>query len=286
MAATDMFTTDTEGTPIPPAEPITDPVDDTEPFTQDEVQEMLNEAVSGSNEQAQALATQLAQTQQSLARLEGQVSAQPQVAHPEDTTPFADRLVNDPEGVIEQKAKDANADLRERLEASEVRYNQVAHIALIQAEANAVDAEFGAGTYQEILAPQLNAHFANQTGAAANNLADPEWVKVQVNAVKGFKIQDLVTKGQATRDATVTKQNEDLAKLIEATQAGNMTGGIAPVDRSNPNELTEAEKEYNKSLEKGGMPALNIAQIRAAQDSDGSVDDILARIKAQKGAAQ
>lgn len=183
-------------------------------------------------------------------------------AVPEGEDDFTQDLLTDPKKAVTGVVKGVVADLAPFLN----ELSGTAHEAILEGHRAAVDAEFGAGTFQTELMPVLQKRFDTARSQNPTLLASREWINSEVNGVKGFKMNTLMElKGKAT-EARSEAEKAEAERLLSGLNLTNLTGGVRQGSGERTREPTEAEKAYLASCETGGHTT-TVENLRKSQDA-------------------
>lgn len=221
----------------------------------------------------QPLQTELQQTRSENAALQERIAAMANRPEPESPAEdFLDTFSNDPRGTLQKEAQSIVDGRLQQLSPLLEQQLTAMSSTLVESQQAAIDREFGPDTWNEHFAPVMELRMKEARKSNPTALIDPNWVKNEVLALKGHKMDTLVelrsNQLKGVEDAK-TKEREEMMANFNAT---GLTGGVNIPPPNTNREATEAEKAYAASRASAGL-STDIEAIRKSKAIGGTLKE-------------
>lgn len=177
----------------------------------------------GRVERLEATVNKLVGTLTDLANQPAPVPAAPPAPRPSPGDLLSE-LASDPEKVVSRIAQEtADRVVNQNLAPVVMQTLDVAAQQLLNGHANQVDAQFGAGTWDEMFRPQLEQDLARLKGVNPRALADPGTVEALVNRLYGgANFTKLIDRRDAHKTALSETEKAGIQKIISHLPQGGV----------------------------------------------------------------
>lgn len=258
--------------PDPPAEPASGngvPA----ALTLSDVQQMIQPLQADLN----AAQVQNAQLQTELTRLQNPAPPDP------TQDEFLDGFTSDPRGTIKDLATEVSSAQMAQLAPILTQQIDTTHQSLTDLHRTKIDAEYGAGAWDAEIQPAFEARMAHLRQNSMRDISDPGIVEREVAGMAFSRISQLMERKAAAASAVTDTETAEQQAMIDKVRAGmtGMTGGLSAPVPGNPNELSDAEKDYRASKALSGE-TFDSTAVRASATRGNSLADYRKAMKAAK----
>ncbi len=179
-----------------------------------------------------------------------QPSAKPAPASKSEVDAFLDRLASQPRETIAEQAKEVAASVvREAMGPTLSRIFDFGGSLVLEQESSRVDGEFGAGTFQEIYAPQIQKDLANLRKVNPEAMANRETVRALVDRVTGQQFTALADRKGTHVKKQADRRAQELDEIVSHIPQGGKGGlrlrGRGPAGTDLPDDFDSFAREIS-----------------------------------------
>jgi hypothetical protein len=190
-----------------------------------------------------------------------------------DSPDWATKFYNDPQVTVQKEIADQTTPALQQAAATMGKM-------LLDQQKEAIDKEFGPGSWKEVFAERLDPVVAEAAKANPMSLMSPVAVKNAVDTVKGNNFATLAERAQKLAESDTGEPDKELVSQV-ADQVVQLTGGIRRVQPDGQEKLDDPEsQEFLSTFFKQTGEKLDPGRLAKIMSMEGNtIDDYEAATK-------